>query len=132
MHVDILFHQTKVIPIMFKRVTTYYQTLKTWIGHNATRYHTFNALPHALSHVLLYIFSHNAICYHNFSVLPHTLPYISSQCSMVWSYLQRVTTRYCQIYKEIYINIFLKKMMVTLGNALQIAQNQENHRGNIR
>ena len=127
-HVDILFHLTKVIPIMFERVTTYYQTLKTWIGHNATRYHTFNALPHALSHVLLYIFSHNAICYHNFNVLP----YISSQCSMVWSYLQRVTTRYRQIYKEIYINIFLKKMMVTLGNALQIAQNQENHRENIR
>ena len=101
-HVDILFHLTKVIPIMFERVTTYYQTLKTWIGHNATRYHTFNALPHALSHVLLYIFSHNAICYHNFNVLP----YISSQCSMVWSYLQRVTTRYRQIYKEIYINIF--------------------------
>ena len=127
-HIDILFHLTKVIPIMFERVTTYYQTLKTWIGHNATRYHTFNALPHALSHVLLYIFSHNAICYHNFNVLP----YISSQCSMVWSYLQRVTTRYRQIYKEIYINIFLKKMMVTLGNALQIAQNQENHRENIR
>ena len=127
-HIDILFHLTKVIPIMFERVTTYYQTLKTWIGHNATRYHTFNALPHALSHVLLYIFSHNAICYHNFNVLP----YISSQCSMVWSYLQRVTTRYRQIYKEIYINIFLKKMMVTLGNALQIAQNQENQRENIR
>ena len=116
-YVDILFGLTKVIVIMFERVTTYYQTLKTWIGHNATRNHTFNALSHALSHVLLYIFSHNAICYHSFNVLPHTLPYISSQCSMVWSYLQRVSTRYRQIYKEIYINIFLKKMMVTLGNA---------------
>ena len=52
-YVDILFGLTKAIEIMFERVTTYYQTLKTWIGHNATRYHTFNALPHALSHVLL-------------------------------------------------------------------------------
>ena len=37
MYVDILFPLTKAIPIMY--VTTYYQTLKTWIGHNATRYH---------------------------------------------------------------------------------------------
>ena len=28
-----------------------------WIGHNATRYHNFNPLPHALPHALLYIFS---------------------------------------------------------------------------
>ena len=33
---------------MYERVTTYYQTLKTWIGHNATRYHKINALPQAL------------------------------------------------------------------------------------
>ena len=50
---------------------------------------------------------------------------------MVWDYLQRVTTRYHQIYKKRYINIFLKKMRVTRGNALQIAQNQENFRKNI-
>ena len=50
----------------------------TWTGHNATPYHNFNALPHAL----LYIFS---------------------QFSMVWGYLQRDTTRYRQIYlKNVY------------------------------
>ena len=35
MYVDILFPLTKAIPIMFERVTTYYQTLQIWIGHNA-------------------------------------------------------------------------------------------------
>ena len=45
---------------MFERINTYYHTLKTWIGHNAMRYHKFNALPHALPY------------------------YILSQCSMVW------------------------------------------------
>ena len=35
-------------------VTTHYQTLQTRIGHDVTRYHNFNALPHALP----YIFSH--------------------------------------------------------------------------
>ena len=40
MHVDLLFPLTRAIPIMFKRVTTYYQTLQTWIGYNTTRYHT--------------------------------------------------------------------------------------------
>ena len=52
MYVDILFPLTKAIPIKFECVTTDYQTLKTWIGHNATRYHNFNVLPHTL----LYIF----------------------------------------------------------------------------
>ena len=51
MHVHIHFPQTKVIPIMFERVTTYYQTLKTWIGYNATRYHKFNTSPLALPHI---------------------------------------------------------------------------------
>ena len=40
MHVDILFALIKAIPIMLERVTIYYQTLKTWIGHNATHYLT--------------------------------------------------------------------------------------------
>ena len=40
MHVDILFALIKAIPIMLERVTIYYQTLKTWIGHIATHYHT--------------------------------------------------------------------------------------------
>ena len=35
------------IPIMFEHVTTHYQTLETWIDHNATRYHNFNLLPYA-------------------------------------------------------------------------------------
>ena len=53
MYVDILFPLTKAIPVMFERVSTHYQTLQTWIGHNATRYHNLSALVHAL----LYIFS---------------------------------------------------------------------------
>ena len=84
MYVDVFFPLTKAIPIMFEHVTTHYQTLQTWIGDDAT-------------------------CYHNFNALPHALPYIFSKFSMVWGYLQRVTTRYHQIYKKIYINIFLKK-----------------------
>ena len=47
-YVDILFPGTKVIPISFERVTTHYQTLHTWIGHNVVRYYNFSALPHAL------------------------------------------------------------------------------------
>ena len=43
--------------------------------------------------------------------------------------LPRVTIKFI---KNIYINIFLKKMTVTRGNAFQIAQNQENFRKNIR
>ena len=82
MYVDINFPLTKAIPIMFERVTTHYQTLQTWIGHNATRYHNFN-------------------------VLLHTLPYIFYKFSMVWGYLQRVTKRYRQNYET--INILLKK-----------------------
>ena len=34
---------------MFEKVTSYYQTLQTWIGHNATRYHNLNALPYIFS-----------------------------------------------------------------------------------
>ena len=54
MYVDILFPLTKAIPIMFECVTyyqTYYQTLKTWIGHSARCYHKFNALPRALPYI---------------------------------------------------------------------------------
>ena len=56
MYVDILFLLIKVIPIMFERVTTHYQTLGIWIGHNAMHYHNFNALRYALPHALPYIF----------------------------------------------------------------------------
>ena len=84
MYVDILFPLTKVIPIMFEHVTTHYQTLEIWIGHNA-------------------------MCYRNFNVFPHALPYIFSQFNMVWGYLQRVTKHYRRIYKKVYTNIFFKK-----------------------
>ena len=58
MYVDILFTLTKAIPIMFERVTTYYQTLRTWRSHNAMRYHNFNTLPHALPHQLPHALSY--------------------------------------------------------------------------
>ena len=57
MYVDVFFSLTKAIPILFEHVTTHYQTLQTWIDHDATRYHNFNAIPHALPHALPYIFS---------------------------------------------------------------------------
>ena len=63
---------------MFERVTTHYRTLQTWIGHDATRYRNFNVLRDAL-------------------------PYIFSKFSMVWDYLQRVTTRYRKMYEKIHI-----------------------------
>ena len=125
MYVDILFPLTKAIPIMY--VTTYYQTLKTWIGHNAMRYHKitrYHKRYHTLSLSFTWI-GHNATCYHNFNELPHALPYIFSQCTMVWGYLQGCL--FGAIYKK-YINKF-EKMMVT--NTLQVAQNQGNLRENI-
>ena len=70
---------------------------------------------------------HNATRRHNFNVLLHTLPYLLSQFNMVWGYLQCVTTRYCQIYKNYRLIVFLKND----DNALQIAQNQANLRENI-
>ena len=51
MYLDILFPLTKAIQIIFELVTTYYQTPKTWISHNATRYHKFNALPLELPYI---------------------------------------------------------------------------------
>ena len=66
------------------RYHTHYRTFSlnlTWVGHNATRYHNLN-------------------------LLPHVVPYIFTQFNMVWGYLQRVTTRYRQIYEKICILIF--------------------------
>ena len=51
MYIDILFPQTKSIPIMFEHVTTHYQTSQTWIDHDVTRYYNFNALPLALQYI---------------------------------------------------------------------------------
>ena len=81
MYVDILFPLTKTIPIMFERVTTHNQTLWTWIGHNAMRYHNFHALPYIFSQCNI---GQNGMHYHNFKTLPHALPYISYQFGMVW------------------------------------------------
>ena len=65
-----------------------------------------------------------------FNVLLQALLYIFSKFSMVWGYLQRVTTRYRQIFKK-NINNFFEKMMLTRGNGFQIAQNQASLRENI-
>ena len=56
-----------------KHVTTHYQTLQAWIGLNVKRYHSLNALPHAL----LFIFSE--IC-------------------LVLGYLRRVTVIFLKKY----------------------------------
>ena len=67
--------------------------------HNATCYHSLNALPHALPHALLYIFSEICLV------------------------LQRVTTRYHQFIKK-HINIyFFMNLMVPRGDALQLVPN---------
>ena len=86
---------------------TNFQTPQTWLGHNATRYHDLNALPYAL-------------------------PYIFSEICLILGYLQRVTTRYRQFFKKNSIYIFFINLTVTRGNPLQIAQNQENLRENVR
>ena len=44
---------------MFERVTTHYQTLQSWTGHNATRYHNFNARYHTYYHTRYRTFSFN-------------------------------------------------------------------------
>ena len=66
MYVDILFPLTKAISVMFERVTPHYQTLQTWIGHDATHYHNLNALLHALP----YIFSQFNMARPQFKALP--------------------------------------------------------------
>ena len=67
-----------------------------------TRYH----MRHRTFSLSLTWVDHNAMRYHNFNVLLHALPYNFSQFSMVWGYLQRVTTRYHQIYKQYILIIF--------------------------
>ena len=55
MYVDIFFPLTKAIPIMFEYVTTHYQTLQIWIGHDATKFslslELFGAICNALPRV---------------------------------------------------------------------------------
>ena len=90
---------------------TNFQTPQIWLGHNATRYHDLNALPHALLHALTYIFPE--IC-------------------LILGYLQRVTTRYRQLFNKNSIYIFFINLLVTRGNPLKIVQNQENLSENVR
>ena len=78
------------------KVVAIFQTLQTWIGHNATRYHNVNALPH---------------------VLPYALPYSLSEICQVLGYLQRVTTIFFKKNINIY---FYVNLMVTCCNTLQI------------
>ena len=111
MLIDILLPLKKVIPIMFERVTKHYKTLQTFIGQRinitSTRYYTrYPTFSPSLTWV-----GYNATCYHNFNVLPHLLPYIFFKNRIVRSYLQRVTTRYHQIYKNFIF--FFKEITVT-------------------
>ena len=70
--------------------------LKAWIGHNATRYNKFNALPLALPHVLPNIsisLTWEAIMQHviisSLCYLPH---YHTNSLSLTW--LPRVTVKF--------------------------------------
>ena len=85
--VNTLFALSKAIPITFEHLATHYQTLETLMGHDTTHYPNLNALP---------------------DLLPHVLPYILFEICLVLGKLQRVTTRYRQIYKKYIHTIFLK------------------------
>ena len=65
MHVYNMFPLTKAIPIMFERIPTHYQTLKTWIGQCVTTCVTV----HSSSLTWL---GYNATCY---SMLPYILSF---------------------------------------------------------
>ena len=52
MYVDILFLLTKTSNYVWTCYITHYQTLQTWVGHNKTRDHNFNALPQVLPYIL--------------------------------------------------------------------------------
>ena len=82
--IHIHFAESKAIPVIFEHLASHYQTLETWIGHNATHYSNLNALPHAL-------------------------PYSFSEIFLVLRNLQRVTTRYRQIYNIYIYRSFLKR-----------------------
>ena len=87
-----------------------FQTLEIWIGHNASRYHNLNALPHGL---------------------PKALPYIFSEICLVLGYLQLVTTRYHQfVFKRILM--FFKKLTLARANPLKIVPNHAKLRENVR
>ena len=78
----------------------------TWIGQKAKRYHNLNALLHA---------------YRTFSV---SLAWFGTICNALPQFAGK--------FMKKYIYSYLKKMRVTHGNALQIAQNQTDPQENIR
>ena len=81
---------------------TTFQSLQTWIGHNATRYHNLNTLPHALQYIL-------------------------SEIYPVLSYKQQVTTCYRHFFKK---NINVHFFIQFDSNAVQIAPNHAKLREN--
>ena len=98
---------------MFERVTTHYQTLQTWMLHNATCYRNFDVLPHALA----YIFSQfnmgmqritiTLTCYY---MRYHTFSFSLAWFGVICNALPRVSVTFT---KKMYISIFFKKLTVT-------------------
>ena len=80
------------------------------MGLNITRYHSLNALPHALPDALLYILFD--IC-------------------LILGYLQRVTMCYRYFFKNIFIYIFFINLTITRSSALEIDPNHAKLRENI-
>ena len=78
----------------------------TWIVQKAKRYHNFNVLLHA---------------YRTFSA---SLAWFGAICNAL--------SQFAGKFMKKYIYSYLKKMRVTHGNALQIAQNHTYLQGNIR
>ena len=70
------------------------------VTKTSTRCHTRYHMRYRTFSLSLTWLGHNATRYHNFNVLPHAIPYIYTQFSIVWEYLQRVTTRYHEIYEK--------------------------------
>ena len=144
--------QCVTIKFIEKHILTFFQKL-TVTSDNATHYHYFNALSHALSYIFfrfsmfqgylewltiiiffrkLTVTCGNATQHHHFNALSHALSYIFCQFSMVWGYLQRVTMCYDKFIKKTYVNISLKILTLTHDKKLKIALNQVNLKENIK
>ena len=80
---------------------------------SSTRYHSSY---HTFSLSLTWI-GDNSTCHYNFNLLPHTLTYIFFRCSMVWGYLQCVTTCYRQVYKKNILIFSFKKRWQRVANS---------------
>ena len=72
--VDIRFPLTKAISVTFEGVTTHYQTLQTWIGHNATCYHNLNAPPDVLHGLAWFSMVQFSMVWGLFTIGYHALP----------------------------------------------------------